>query len=66
MLWTCIEHTNTLQQGYIHPFNNPIYMEGGREKEEEDQAMRSSNSRIKGGGLSYGKHQQDQRRRNNL
>jgi len=56
MLWTRIEHTITLQQGYIHPSNNPVYMEGGGEKEEEDQVMRSSNSRIKGGGASYGKH----------
>jgi hypothetical protein len=31
-------------------------MEGGGEKEEEDQAMRSNNSRIKRGGASYGKH----------
>jgi hypothetical protein len=38
-------------------------MKGGGEKEEEDQAMRSSNSRIKGGRAIYGKHQQDHKRR---
>jgi hypothetical protein len=35
MLWIGIRLANTLQQGYIHPSNNPICMEG-REKKEED------------------------------
>ncbi len=44
-----------LQQGYIHPSNNPICMEGGGKKEEEDRPMRNNNIKIKGGGPSYGK-----------
>jgi hypothetical protein len=55
---TCYgQESSTLQQGYIHPSNNAIYMEGGGEKEEEDQTMRSSNGRIKGGGVRPHEHQ---------
>lgn len=58
MLWTRIEHTITLQQGYIHPSNNPIYMEGGGEK-EEDRAM-GNISKIKGGARSHEHQDQEE------